>query len=113
MMKADLHIHSNYSDGSDTTTELLENIKKAINKSNDYRAIKIKRVYLYDKKEVKIIFPSDWSNKTIKIWLENNNYPTKNKHFRSYSDYDCTGAIHTIYFELKNQVATIEYLYDC
>lgn len=29
MIKADLHLHSNYSDGSDTVRELLENIKKA------------------------------------------------------------------------------------
>ena len=70
-------------------------------------------MYSYDKKEVKIIFPADWTNKTIKIWLENNHYPIKNHHFRSYSDYDCSNRLHTIYFELKNQVAKIEYLYDC
>ena len=111
--KEDIKLNNRFRELIKSYEEDKKQIKKAINKSNDYRAIKIKKVSLYDKKEVKIIFPSDWSNKTIKIWLENNHYPIKNHNFRSYSDYDCTGAIHTIYFELKNQVATIEYLYDC
>ena len=111
--KEDIKFNNKFRELIKSLEEDKKQVKKAINKSNDYRAIKIKKNYSYDKQETKIYFPSDWSNKTIKKWLEENNYPVKNHNFRSYSDYDCTGAIHTIYFELKNQVATIEYLIDC
>ena len=110
--KEDIKLNNRFRELIKSYEEDKKQIKKAINKNNDYRAIKIQPMYSYDKKEVRIIFPSDWSNKTIKKWLEENHYPVKNHNFRSYSDYDCSHRLHAVYFELKNQVAKIEYLDD-
>ena len=54
-----------------------------------------------------ITFNKKWTNDRIKTWLYQNDYPIKSERIPVCTDYDCSGQIYYVGFNLKNQIATI------
>lgn len=91
--------------------ETIKEIKKWINKFNQYSKIDIKINDNYDSRTTTIRFNNKWTNNRIIDWLYDNGYPITSQRIHINTEYDCSGQVFEVVFNLKNQVATItEYL---
>ena len=88
-------------------------IDKLVRKAKDYMSIIIDKESDYDCSLVTIRFKGkNLKRRRLLTWLETNGYPTKSRIYNPGGAYDCTSKIYSVYFKLKNNVATIKYYYD-
>ena len=85
----------------------IKKVNKAINKYNGYTKIGINVEEDYGVTTTVITFNKKWTNDRIKTWLYQNDYPIKSERIPVCTDYDCSGQIYYVGFNLKNQIATI------
>lgn len=85
----------------------IKKVNKAINKYNGYTKIGINVEEDYGVTTTVITFNKKWTNDRIKTWLYQNDYPIKSERIPVCVDYDCSGQIYYVGFNLKNQIATI------
>ena len=85
----------------------IKKVNKAINKYNGYTKIGINVEEDYGVTTTVITFNKKWTNDRIKTWLYQNEYPIKSERIPVCTDYDCSGQIYYVGFNLKNQIATI------
>ena len=85
----------------------IKKVNKAINKYNGYTKIGINVEEDYGVTTTVIRFNKKWTNDRIKTWLYQNDYPIKSERIPVCTDYDCSGQIYYVGFNLKNQIATI------
>lgn len=85
----------------------IKKVNKAINKYNGYTKIDINVEEDYGVTTTVITFNKKWTNDRIKTWLYQNDYPIKSERIPVCTDYDCSGQIYYVGFNLKNQIATI------
>ena len=85
----------------------IKKVNKAINKYNGYTKIGINVEEDYGVTTTVITFNKKWTNDRIKTWLYQNDYAIKSERIPVCTDYDCSGQIYYVGFNLKNQIATI------
>ena len=85
----------------------IKKVNKAINKYNGYTKIGINVEEDYGVTTTVITFNKKWTNDRIKTWLYQNDYPIKSERIPVCTDYDCSGQVYYVGFNLKNQIATI------